>query len=130
MSKMLFCNNEYLCGVSIDQTGLIVRSLLADFTVFQLPGLAKTVKIHNENIYIIANTNLKVYELSNSDTAIADVSIGKVGAEDLLVTDESVYVILNDMVLLGVKRRDLEHSPSIKISVDISKKNSTGQPRE
>jgi hypothetical protein len=113
MSKMLFCNNEYLCGVSIDQTGLIVRSLLADFTVFQLPGLAKTVKIHNENIYIIANTNLKVYELSNSDTAIADVSIGKVGAEDLLVTDESVYVILNDMVLLGVKRRDLEHSPSI-----------------
>ena len=34
LAKLLYCNTEYLCGLSMTNGGLCVRSLLADFTVF------------------------------------------------------------------------------------------------
>lgn len=45
LAKLLFCNSEYLCGLSIVNGGLCVRSLLADFTVFETTSPCRSVVV-------------------------------------------------------------------------------------
>jgi hypothetical protein len=45
MSKLLFCNTEYLCGISIDRKNIIVRSVMANITLCQVPLVDKVSKI-------------------------------------------------------------------------------------
>jgi hypothetical protein len=59
LAKLLFCNSEYLCGLSING-GLCVRSLLADFTVFETHNPCKNVVVFDEQICFVQNSLLKV----------------------------------------------------------------------
>lgn len=59
-SKLLFCNSEYLCGLTFSTGGLCVRSLLAGFTVFDTTNPCRNVLVFDEQICFIEGTCLMV----------------------------------------------------------------------
>lgn len=104
MSKLLFCNAEYLCGISIDRRNVVVRSVMANITVCQVPlvGKLSKVRIHGEDLYMIGEGKVRVWKLNEAQCL--NVLDAQAEVQDLLLTEEALYAVTNKLELKGVKR--------------------------